>query len=341
MKSSKSDIATTYFLSDVPGATVPASRLRGILESVVAADPLSKHQQAFLRKHDYNALLRFAHGEIDMDTFRLQAQREQGVRLEAIDLARKEEAARLARRAEITERKNAVLFAEQEKKMARRKKLRELPDKYGLPYIDQVDLKRVNKILRLITEGQPIDDDNLGWLACNGDEYWTDELRRAHHENFAKKLTNEWRQTKNAWKASKACSQWRKAKRPADALAVAKAALDHKKATNEKQRSALLTTGGGAHRDLGHREEAVQFGKEAHSLAPEDFRPCTLLGAVHIEMGAYSEGAEWYEKAEARGARPDNIDRDLRSILSSVSHDKRKQIEAALKALDASRYGGL
>jgi tetratricopeptide (TPR) repeat protein len=334
VNSSKSDIATIFFLDDVPHINVPATRLRSILERTFKSLPISAQQQEFLRQRGYDALLRFALGEIDMESFCIQAQREQDVRIQATDLARKEAA-------EITDRKNAVLFAEQERKMARRKKLRELPDKYGLPFIDQVDLKRVNKILGLVAEGKPIDDDDLGWLACNGDEYWTDELRRAHHENFAERLTNEWRQTRNAWKASSACGHWRKAKCPADGLAVAKAALDHKKVTNEKQRSALLTTGGGAHRDLRHREEAVQFGKEAHSLTPEDFRPCTLLGAVHIEMGAYSEGAEWYEKAEARGARPEKIDGELRSILSSVSHEKRKQIEDALKALDASRYRGL
>jgi len=323
VNSSKSDIATIFFLDDVPHINVPATRLRSILERIFKSLPISAQQQEFLRQRGYDALLRFALGETDMESFCIQAQREQDVRIQA------------------TDRKNAVLFAEQERKTVRRKKLRELPDKYGLPFIDQVDLKRVNKILRLIAEGQPIDDDDLGWLACDGDEYWTDELRRAHHENFAERLTNEWRQTKNAWKAISACGHWRKAKRPADGLAVAKAALDHKKVTNEKQRSALLTTGGGAHRDLRHREEAVLFGKEAHSLTPEDFRPCTLLGAVHIEMGAYSEGAEWYEKAEARGARPDTIDRELRSILSSVSHDKRKQIEAELNTLDPSRYGHL
>ncbi len=103
----------------------------------------------------------------------------------------------------------------------------------------------------------------------------------------------------------------------------------------------MLTTGGGALRDLRQRAEAVQFGSEAHLLTPEDFRPCTLLGAVHIEMGEIIIGAEWYEKAEARGANREMIDRELESILRASQQNQRVQIKKALKGYDVSRYDWL
>jgi len=38
------------------------------------------------------------------------------------------------------------------------------------------------------------------------------------------------------------------------------------------------------------------LGKEAHLLTPRDFRPCTLLGAVNVEIGNYDLGQSWYKK---------------------------------------------
>ena len=344
LNSSDTDIAATFFLGDVPGASIPASRLRGILESAIARHPLTALQEEFLRQHGYEALLRFALGELDMEAFRTLARGEREGRLiasaAASAAAKEKEATQKALRTEDTNRKNAALFAERERKLERRRKVRELPDRFGLPFIDRTDLGRVNQILRSVAFGQPIEKDDLVWFGSGGKEYWTDELRKAHHEIMAKNLSAEWSQTRNVWMAINACGHWRKAERSEKGLAIAEAALDQA-AKTKKTRSALLTTGGGALRDLGRLQESARFGREAHSLTRQDFRPCTLLGAVHLEMRAHVEGAEWYEKAEARGASRDLIDRDLRSILNAAPLEERNQIKNAFKAYDASRYSWL
>lgn len=74
-----------------------------------------------------------------------------------------------------------------------------------------------------------------------------------------------------------------------------------------------MTTGGGALRDLRQRAEAV-----------------------HIEMGDIVIGAEWYEKAEVRGAKREMIDRELGSILRAAPQDQRVQFKTALKGLSPS-----
>lgn len=79
----------------------------------------------------------------------------------------------------------------------------------------------------------------------------------------------------------------------------------------------------------------------SHALRPEDFRPCTLLGAVHIEIHAYSEGAKWYEKAEARGASRSHVDQEIRAILAAARPGERDSIRRALKAHDALRFEAL
>lgn len=58
-------------------------------------------------------------------------------------------------------------------------------------------------------------------------------------------------------------------------------------------------------------------------------------------MGDYGTGAAWYEKAAARGASQNVIDRELQSILQATSQQERSQIRNALKAYNTARYGRL
>ncbi len=340
MPPSKSDIATTYFLDDVAGAHIPASRLRGILENVQADRPLTSMQEAFLRQQRYNALAQLTCGALDWAAFVECSAKEQQLRRDAAAATKERDSVERARQAEVTDRKNAILFAEQARRREQRRKLRELPDRFHLPFVERQDFRRVNQILRSVVAGRPVEKDDLVWLGGDGADYWTDALRQAHHANMATTLSAAWNQTGDLWKAVNACGHWRKCGVPEKGLTLVETALSRRKASG-KTRSALLTTAGGALRDLGRREDAVAFGTEAHALTEKDFRPCTLLGAVYVEMGDYGEGAAWYEKAEARGASKNVIDRELQSILQAASQQERTQIRKALKAYNTARYGGL
>lgn len=233
---------------------------------------------------------------------------------------------------ERTARRNAILFAAREEK----KKRRSLPNSFGLGFIERADYRRVMQILRTVSGGNPIREKDLAWLGTTGREYWSDELRKAHHRILAERLSTEWRRTGDGWAAVNACSHWRKAGAAKEALLMTQEALE--KAGIAKLRSALLTTRGGALRDADHREEAVESGMEAHKLTPEDFRPCTLLGALHMEMGALADGASWYEKAESLGAARHVIDRDLQSIINAADPTERNILLEFLKQHAPDRY---
>ena len=85
-------------------------------------------------------------------------------------------------------------------------------------------------------------------------------------------------------------------------------------------------------------QSALKFSNQAHTLTPKDFCPCTLLGAINIEMGNYSTGLEWYEKAKEREAIECSIDYDLRGILLRAEKTKREEIRAFLLREDPKRY---
>ena len=335
LNSPTTGLASTYFLYDVPGASISGSCLHSILKRVDAGGPLTTIQQDFLQKRGHVALLQFAIGGLDRKAFRQSSQMELESRLNAKIAAEQSEAAERCRRDEETERTNKVFFAKREKQIERRR-FREL---FGQGYIEQAHYLRVMQILRSVADGNPIDSDELLWLGSTGLNYWTQKLREAHHSNQATALTEVWHKTGDVWQAINACAQWRKADCAETGLAIAEQALNQ--VTDKKMRSAVLTTRGGALRDLRRYDEAVCSGGEAHGVTSTDFRPCTLLGAVHMEMGNYTAGADWYAKAEARGAPQDLVDRELQSIIAAASPERRNGMKSALKSRDPHRYSWL
>lgn len=69
-----------------------------------------------------------------------------------------------------------------------------------------------------------------------------------------------------------------------------------------------------------------------------DFRPCTLLGAVYMEMGSYDLGQEWYGKGIKRGASERSVDSDLRSIFFRAEKSKQDEMRTYLLGVDPKQY---
>lgn len=329
------ELAAVYLLDDVPGAAIPGSRLYTILQRIDAGSALTVLQEYYLQERGYEALLELASGKMDREAFRTKSRKELERRLSEKIKAEQRELTERRRRDEATDRTNRALFAKKEKQLESRR----FRDRLGQGYIEREHYGRVMRILRSVADGYPLDANDITWLGSIGSDYWTIELRRAHHFNQATALTEAWRKTGDAWQAINACSHWRKAGQAETGLSMAQQVLDE--AVDGNLRSAALTTRGGALRDLNRHQEAIQSGEGAHAISPADFRPCTLLGAVHIEMGDHIAGAEWYERAEARGATKDSVDGELRSILAAASVKERNAIRTALKARDPQRYDWL
>lgn len=105
-----------------------------------------------------------------------------------------------------------------------------------------------------------------------------------------------------------------------------------------KLKSALCTTHGGVMRDLEQFDQAMDLGQCAHALTPKDFRPCTLLGAVNMELGDYETWQAWYKQAIERGASERAIDHDIRGIYLRANSARRAEIKSFLLKEDSVRY---
>ena len=91
-------------------------------------------------------------------------------------------------------------------------------------------------------------------------------------------------------------------------------------------------------RDLNRWDEALNLGEKAHTLRANDYRPCTLLGAIHMETGNYGLGQEWYATAVERGATVDSVDQDLRNIFYRADQAKQAEMREFLLRENADRY---
>lgn len=222
--------------------------------------------------------------------------------------------------------------SEQERRRARR---REILDTYGFSFIDRADMGRLMQILTRIERGGRFDETDVVWLKHN--DYFTSKLGAEFHRREALFCVQQFERSRNPWEAVNASSHYRKAQLPADALEVAsRLALDEQRDRHLK--SAICTTRGGAMRDLGRREEALALAERGHHLDPASFHPCTLLGALHYERGELELGHEWFAKAIERGAEPEAVDAELRSIFRRAKGAKKEKLRQHLLEASPERY---
>ncbi|EXI92813.1 MAG: hypothetical protein AW12_00293 [Candidatus Accumulibacter sp. BA-94] len=348
------DLAKRYLVNDLPGATIPASRLHNILNTLEQGRDLSAISLSYMSQLGLFALQQLAQRKISYEAFREVAGAEQSRREQAAEgerLAR--ELTRLAKEAEYKARETArfVEFERERQRAEAARRARESDPKYIAKMRDQRLLERYGldqfigrqcpahlmELLHRVGSGKRFSDEDVLWLSTEGKNYYSDLLKAAFHEREAEFYAAEYGRTNDPWNVVNASGHYRKckqAKKAQDLLAMIPA--DQQR--TPKLESAIRTTHGGVMRDLGRLDEALSKGNQAHILRPKDFRPCTLLGAVNFELGNYDIAKEWYSKAIERGASERAIDYDLRGIFLRADEARRAEIRAVLLREDPVRY---
>ncbi|MEW6520832.1 MAG: hypothetical protein AB1461_15615 [Thermodesulfobacteriota bacterium] len=343
------EVARKYRVDDLPAAFIPGSRIANILKQIESGTPLSSYALEYLRKNDFVALFRYANNELSLTDFlkaaepeqlkrhasaeakALQDEKERQLKREAflINMKLEQERAAARKRAYDNDPKNIA-----------RAKQKELRDRYGLSYyIEKEHFPRLMDILRRADGGIRLTQEDLVWLTAKHDDcdYFTEELRERYHENEAVFYACEFEKSKDPWSAVNASSHYRKSGQARTADTMLKTIIVSR-LKDITLKSAIFTTHGGVKRDMRQFNEAIALGDKAHLLTPKDFRPCTLLGAVNIEIGNYSLGESWYKKAVERGANEKSVDDDLRSIFMRAESLKREELRAYLLKKDPIRY---
>jgi hypothetical protein len=213
-----------------------------------------------------------------------------------------------------------------------------LRKKYEIYSVKNSLMEPLMIILENFDRGDRIPEAELAWLHTEAKSCFTEKLQGAHHLREAEYFADAYRRTRDPWNVVNASGHYRRCQLPHSALELIDEVPDSALNTT-KIRSAMSTTQGGVMRDLGRRAEGIHLGKQAHTLTPKDFRPCTLLGALYMELGQFENGQDWYAKAEARGATIKSIDNELKAIFYRADKPAREALKAALLKDDSVRYG--
>lgn len=364
MHSTSFELARRYLVDDLDISVAVGSQLHRILEARTKNKPCAEGEITYLRDIGLHALAGLVKGDVSWAQYKQAAAIERDRRVALIREAEaearrvREEARRLKleeferrRQARAQEQARiAALLAQQEAEriayrnspecIAQQKELA-LLRKHGVasPLREQ-DRQTLLRILERLESGTRLEGADIARLIEMKGRYGLEAAFAAHHRLEADFCIAELKRTSDPWQAVNASGHLRKcnAAQEADEL-LGKQHPGRLK--QPKLHSAVLTTHGGAKRDLGNLAAAQSMGEKAHALQPKNFRPCTLLGAVHIQQRNYELGHEWYRKAEARGASSGSITAEIQALLKNMTGKDREAAIKELLRIDPQRYGWL
>lgn len=341
-------IAEKYLVDDIESASLPSTPLSNTLKTLEANDKaVSQMLLKFLMRKQLSALLAYSRKECSFNYYLKLAKQEQDTRrLTAIKEAKQkaeqqaiiQKKMRLAEEVRQKEAEKRQRAYDRDPKNIARAKQQALRDKYDLSFFIERDcFPRLMQILRKIDKGTRLSENDVVWLNLDGQEYFSDELRRAFHCIEANFYAAEFKKKKDPWLVVNASSHFRKCKEShvADRLLNT---LNVDSVKNIKLKSAIFTTHGGVKRDLKSSKEALTLGEMAHKLTKKDFRPCTLLGAVNMETGCYDLGQAWYAKAIERGFSEKAMDHELKTIYRRSTKSDKASLRKHLLDIDPHRY---
>ena len=165
------DLPQRYFVNDLPGSTIPASRLRGILDKLQEGRPLTTNGFDYLQQLGLTALGQLARGEITYEMFREIAAPEQAKREQVVEAERQaKHASMLAKAAEQKAREAEYLAQKEAERLAResdpkyiaKMKNRALRARYGIDmFIEQEHFPKLMNILHRFDDGKRLTDDDV------------------------------------------------------------------------------------------------------------------------------------------------------------------------------------
>ena len=214
-----------------------------------------------------------------------------------------------------------------------------LKAKYNVSdYKDKSTSSNLYLILQKLDKQERLEATDVAWLTENKLFYPNEKITIEYHRIEAIFYEQEFQRTKNEWNLPSASSHWRKAGEAQIALKLTDD-LDWDRIKDKKLKSALLTTRGGAYRDIQQLNKAEKCAKGAIEYQPDSHHPYTLMGAICYERGQYLEGDSWFNEAIKRGANPRDMDSEIKRVVrNSKDENKRREVVEYLLKKDPSRY---
>ena len=221
---------------------------------------------------------------------------------------------------QLRDQQNRIRLKEEAEALAEFKRLRE---KYLIKeYYDSSPVSPLFRILKIVDEDKLLDQDDINFL--EQEEIYS--LLALYYERLAEK--------DNPISFPVAAKFWRKANNPRRALKI----TENVPFGDNYFRAMVLTTRGGAFRDLHMLSEAIKCGEEAIRLLPDKPHPYNLLAAIYYQSGVILKGEEYFEKAIQRGSLPFYKDQIIMSVMEEAEQMNKRKVADFLIKKDAVRY---
>jgi hypothetical protein len=317
-----------------------SSHLYKVLKKIESDNHLGEQDINFLKKRKLTDTLTIAQ---DKYAATLKSKIESGEQLEESEIEWLKET-----------RRETIIAIAQEKHFAILKSKYDVSD-----YKDKLPFSPLYAILQKLEKGERLEPTDVAWLEENKtearksahdyygwSEKYRDEGRRlfsgkiftTYHKIEATFFEQEYQRTGNQWNLPNASSHWRKADKPRQALKLTEN-LNFDKIKENKLKSALLTTRGGAFRDTNELSQAEKCALKAIEYQPNSHHPYTLMGAICYERREYPKGDYWFEEAIKRGASPRDQDAEIKRVVKNAKDEnKRREVVEYLLKKDSQRY---
>jgi hypothetical protein len=194
-------------------------------------------------------------------------------------------------------------------------------------------------ILRKLDKNERLNAEDVLYLSTQMNILHPGEkLYLCYHTIEAEFYEKEYKDSNNKWFLPNISSHWRKAEQPEKALKSTN--IDIEKIGNDnKLKSAILTSRGGAFRDIQDLNNAEQCARSAMKLQPSSYHPYTLMGAICYDRYDSREGDKWFEEARKIGAPLESIDAEIKQAIHRMTDkNKRDKIIQSLLNRDPLRY---
>ncbi|MEP0779795.1 hypothetical protein NDI39_19490 [Microcoleus sp. ZQ-A2] len=320
----------------------PSSHLYKVLKKLESDNHLGEQDINFLKKRKLTDTITIAQ---DKYAATLKSKIESGGQLEESEIEWLKET-----------RRETIIAIAQEKHFAT------LKSKYDVSnFKDKLPFSPLYAILQKLEKGERLEPTDVAWLEENKTEVhqptshyyrWREEEERryegrrlfsgkiftTYHKIEAAFYEQEYQRTGNQWNLPNASSHWRKADKPQQALKLTEN-LNFDKIKENKLKSALLTTRGGAFRDTNEFSQAEKCALKAIEYQPKSHHPYTLMGAICYERREYAKGDYWFEEAIKRGASPRDQDAEIKRVVKNAKDEnKRSEVIEYLLKKDPQRY---
>jgi len=190
-------------------------------------------------------------------------------------------------------------------------------------YVQDQPISRLNKILLQLDNGEVFSKSDIGWL-----------ISQNLHPPIAIFYEERFNKSNDLWNCVLASSHWRKADHPERSIKITEGISS----ADKRLMSAILTTRGGAFKDLNKLDRGEEHAQKAIELTPRSYYPYNLMGSIKYQLGDGDSGDNYFSIALELGSPIAEQDVAIYSAVKAANPQEQYMVAQYLLSKDSTKY---